>query len=335
MSDLENTTNYVEAILSDPRLTRVAPQLAQMTRHSIRIRATLVEENELPVSVSKLGGSPDLPLDMAWPTGKLYVPTPSAGFIATYPGKPILPADGIISLPFIAQLRMEELAAYDRENLLPKSGILYFFYNNILYYSDTGDLIGIIDNLTGYSFNVYDYDSPANRRVLFYDGDFSQLRRTSAPGSIPEQVRYKPCTLSFNGEETLPNVETCFIGRQGSEAGKLLLTEEEWGVYVELCSEIRANERIHQMLGHSNDVQPYAMEGSYLYIRDEIFPDLPDYETLLVEEQQRELEQGRLLLQIDEELNGMRFGRSGRLYFFLREQDLAARNFSQVWALEQ
>jgi len=31
----------------------------------------------------------------------------------------------------------------------------------------------------------------------------------------------------------------------------------------------------------------------------------------------------------------VRFGRIGRLYFFIREQDLKARDFSKVWVNEQ
>lgn len=332
---MSDTENYVSALLSDEQLARVATQLAQMTRNSIRLQATLVEEDELALGISKLGGSPDLPPGVAWPTGFLDVPPPSPGFIAAHPDEPQLPSDGLILLPFIAQLRMEELATYDRDNLLPKSGILYFFYNSIAYYSDTGCSINVINHITGYSYGVCGYGSPAKWRVFFYDGDLSGLMRTSAPASIPKEVRYAPCALSFATEVTLPHVETCFIGCQGREAGKLVLTEEEWSVYAELIYEARANHGIHQMLGHSDDVQPYAMEGGYLDARHEFFQGLPDYEALSVEEQQRELEQGRLLLQIDEELNGMRFGRGGRLYFFIREPDLAARNFTQVWTREQ
>lgn len=46
--------------------------------------------------------------------------------------------------------------------------------------------------------------------------------------------------------------------------------------------------------------------------------------------------QGRLLLQIDDEPSiKMELGSSGRLFFFIREQDLKAKDFTKVWAWEQ
>jgi uncharacterized protein YwqG len=58
--------------------------------------------------------------------------------------------------------------------------------------------------------------------------------------------------------------------------------------------------------------------------------------SLTKREQYQEFFQGRLLLQISEERSiKMRFGRHGRLLFFLREQALKARDFSKVWVTEQ
>ncbi len=44
----------------------------------------------------------------------------------------------------------------------------------------------------------------------------------------------------------------------------------------------------------------------------------------------------RLLLQLDSDDNPKwMWGDAGRLYFWIREQDLAERNFSRVWCIEQ
>jgi uncharacterized protein YwqG len=90
------------------------------------------------------------------------------------------------------------------------------------------------------------------------------------------------------------------------------------------------------MFGHADDVQPYALENSYERVRDVFFPDGRPFKSLTPKERAEEFFQGRLLLQIDEEKSGkMQFGRGGRLYFFIREQDLKARDFSKVWVNEQ
>lgn len=114
-------------VLNDPALVRVAADLKQMQRAAIRIHATLAEEHTLPVGTSKLGGSPDLPLNTSWPVKRLRVPPPSEGFQRTHPELPFLPADGAVALLFIAQFNCSELAPYDLDNRLPASGMLYFF----------------------------------------------------------------------------------------------------------------------------------------------------------------------------------------------------------------
>jgi hypothetical protein len=70
----------------------------QVELHGVRIS----DESEVPVGASKYKGLPHLPKDMAWPKG-LY---------------------------FAAQINLVDLAQVDRSQRLPKSGMLYFFFNN-------------------------------------------------------------------------------------------------------------------------------------------------------------------------------------------------------------
>lgn len=324
-----------DEILRDPELVRVAGQLEQMKRLSIRIDATPTDEAGLPVGTSKLGGVPDLPPGVAWPLSKLDAPTPSPGFSAAHPELAVLPPDGVIALPFVAQLRLRDLAGLDGAQLLPPSGMLYFFYNDVAFWSDTGPDNGVHDNIAGDSFGVYSFGTPANWRVLYWDGSEAELTRTSAPSQLPPETNYGACSLRFTTEWTLPKVETCFIAAYGSAEGKLVLTPDEWAVYAGLRYEARANRTIHHLLGYSDDMQPGAMELSYSWVRASFFPELAPWAELGARERQHEFEQGRLLLQIDGERNGMQWGRDGRLFFFIREADLDARDFSKVWATTQ
>ena len=313
----------IAAILSDPSLSRVSDSLARLARHSVRFSATLSDESCFTLGDSKLGGLPDLPLGLEWPTGRLNVPPFSPGAIRSYSGVP-LPADAVIPLPFIAQIRLSDINAVVPQlsfdglagqggTLLPPNGILYFFYNTVFY--------------------GYDWLAPANWCVFWHEED-SSLRRLEFPSAVPEECRYQPCALTFTTEATLPHVETCFIGNRGDTGGALALAEDEWDVYSDLLYEQRANHKIHQMLGHSDDYQPYMMESGYWRVRRQFFPDMPSMEKFALDSLQPELETGRLLLQVDAESNGMEFGRGGRLYFFIRSQDLAERDFSRVWVTE-
>ena len=75
---------------------------------SIRLKTRYVEE-ELPVGASKLFGSPDVFEDFEWPTIEVE--------------------EEEYDLAFIGQINLKDVAKYDTEGLLPKKGMLYFFYD--------------------------------------------------------------------------------------------------------------------------------------------------------------------------------------------------------------
>ncbi len=87
---------------------------------SIRLSATLAEENEITIGASKLGGLPDLPDAFEWPELN---------------GAP---------MSFVAQIRLDELNQLDGASILPTSGMLWFFYDAAQesYGSDPGDRAG-------------------------------------------------------------------------------------------------------------------------------------------------------------------------------------------------
>lgn len=84
--------------------------LLQYARPSIRVHTRRVEnEDELPIGASKVGGRPDLPIGMTWPTAH----------------NPNSQED--LSLWFVAQFNMVDAKPHDEEDLLPSTGWLYFF----------------------------------------------------------------------------------------------------------------------------------------------------------------------------------------------------------------
>ena len=321
----------VATILAEPELARVAAELAALVRPSIRLTAAPADEATLAPHASKFGGRPALPAGVDWPTARLHVPPASAAFRAAHPDLPTLPPEGIIALPFIAQIWLADAAPHDEAGLLPPTGLLSFFYNPVALYSDTGDASIVHDRLTGQSYGVYDYDSPANWCVLYHDIDAAPFALAAPPLGLLLPTDYPAQTLTFAAEPTLPQVETCFIGEHGSAAGVLALTPDEWDVYAELRYEARANAPIHQMLGYSDDPQPFALERGYRAVRANFFPGLPPLDALTPAEQQAELVANRLLLQVDVLPSGTRFGREGRLFFGIRTADLAQGVFDKVW----
>src|SRR5437660_4671962 len=95
----------VRAAFDTAGLSRVVKDLDRIARPSIRVVTTAADESTLRVGASKLGGLPDLPPEVPWPTRR--------------------------DLPqsFIAQIRLAQVYPYDVQHALPQSGILWFFYD--------------------------------------------------------------------------------------------------------------------------------------------------------------------------------------------------------------
>lgn len=321
----------VDLILSDPDLARVAGELRALVRPAIR----LVVDAEGPgdPTASRLGGRPALPTGTAWPTGRLRVPPPSAAFRRARPDLPILPPDGTIAPTFIAQLRLADLAPHDEAGVLPRSGLLSFFYNPVVYYSDGGEARPIRDHASGLSYGPYDYDSPANWRVLYHDyheGEATGYTLAGPPAGVPAPPAYPARALSFAVVPTLPAVETAFIGEPGDAAGAVTLTADEWDVYAELHQEARGDGPRYRALGYGDNPQPYSLERGYRAVRARFFPALPPLDGPGAT--RREEREALLLLQIAD-LGMPAFGRDGLLLFGIRAADLAARDFGKVWAV--
>jgi uncharacterized protein YwqG len=94
-----------QAALTKVKLTRLIPYSDMLLQPAIRLYTTPISETKLAVGVSKIGGIPDLPSEVAWP---LWKGLPQA---------------------FIAQFRLTDLHDSDPDHLLPQRGMLWFFYD--------------------------------------------------------------------------------------------------------------------------------------------------------------------------------------------------------------
>lgn len=270
-------------------LARVADDLEKLMQVSIRLKAKVASEGELKPGSSKLGGTPDLPEGTAWPE-----------------------CNGV-PMALLAQLRLQDVAFYDPDGRLPKSGMLYFFYE------------------TKEQKWGFDPKDRGHWNVIYYDGDVARLRPATPPDRLPEESRFRACKLAYSNEITLPSWESERVKR-------LKLSQEEWDRYVTFpgasCGE---GETIHRLLGHperiQGDMQLECQCASHgLYMGDSSGYDDPKRPAL-----EKGAEDWQLLLQIDsdEDNMGTMWGDVGRVYFWIRQQDLQKRDFSNVWLVLQ
>ncbi len=242
----------------------------------------------------------ELPLGKSKIGGLPDLPENTAWF--THDGKP---------LSFVAQLNFAETKPYDAEGKLPASGILYFFYDA---------------DQTSWGFDPADKGSAV---TYYVPGDAEvKLVRQPAPAALEEHTIFKPAILDYAIEANVPDYWSGLL-----EGVKL--DEEENDRYLDLKGEIYG-EPANKLLGHSNNIQG-AMElqcelvTNGLYCGNETGYKDPKRPFL-----EKNASQWQLLLQVDtNEACDMIWGDSGRLYFWIKEEDLQNRAFDRSWTVLQ
>lgn len=228
-------------------------------------------------------------------------------------GQPDLPKNQIWfkdnngkSLSFLAQINLSETRAFDKTNQLPTTGLLYFFYSA---------------EQEAWGFDPNDKDK---FKVFYFNGDVVDLIRTDFPFDLPEHARYKSCKLSFGNSVSIPNWE--------SEVVNGMLSSEEQDAYLKLTVE----GEITKLLGHSDNIQGTMEEECQLVSNGLYCGDPSGYNDPRAAELSKDADQWILLFQMDSiDKAGMMWGDVGRVYFWIKREDLEKKNFNKSWFILQ
>lgn len=283
-ADLESQREAIRR-LAAALLGEHAAKIEGSMRDSIRLVRVAGEPR---LGGTRLGGTPDLPAGTAWPTG---------------PNHP---------LAFLAQLDLAELAPFDHEALLPRDGLLSFFWDAVEW---------------PWGFEP---EEAAQIRVLYTPAG-SELTTHEKPASLQapdpnNPVEWRPQVVAPSSEVTLPFFRTAEV-----RGWKLDGTETEVycdRVYGKLDSVLPAGSSpYHRVLGHPDPNQgDMGRRMSYTLARKK-----QDLDRNPIAELEADARTWVLLLQIDTDAElGTHWG-EGRLYFFLRRADLAARRFDRAF----
>ena len=257
-------------------------------------------QKKLPVGASKFYGTPDLPADFDWP---YYKGTDFEGVTKNRP------------LAFLAQINLGEAAQYDRTGLLPKTGVLSFFYETM------SMEWGFEPGHKGYA-------------RVYYFKETEQLVSTAIPAetkewSVGEQA------LTFADAVSLLS-SFAYSRRSGKEV--------DWDTYNELRAKFGYDAAAHEdnpmkMLGYADEIQGEMEPECELYSRD-IEGDVHArcFEEEDADPVETSVERWVLLLQMGTVTDGeteLMYGDCGLIYFWIRKEDLAARNFDRVHLILQ
>lgn len=284
------------------RTKQIKEQFLMLAKNEIRLS---YGEAAFPFSPaeSKIGGKPDLPEGFVWPEfeGEGYLDDETA----TRP------------LSFLAQINLRDIARFDKENLLPHTGVLSFFY----------DLITM-----KWGFDPLDKGSAR----VFYFPDESALSPTDFPQNLDKDAILPELEIGFEPHISLPDFDSCIIN------GDLDFDCDE---YDDICSELGYEYDglgdVTKLLGYPDVIQSPMEEECERVTRGFKCGSPEDYAKTPAEEKadiKRKAGEWVLLFQMGTITKGdyeLMFGDCGHIYFWIRKADLAARNFDNVWLILQ
>ena len=256
----------------------------------------------LPVGSSKFGGRPDVPADFSWPYYNV-----SCGEDG---------AQQLCPLSFLAQFDCSALAPLDREGLLPKTGLLSFFYE--------------LDSQRW----GFDPQDGGCARVFWFD------RVPLAPADVPKELPAEFCLPELAadlsaGQDAPDFLDACIaLGHDwtANEYRQFDTARRDLGLGYP--------ENRTQLLGWPDLIQNNMTLECELVSRGYYLGG--SWEKIPMEEREAlrgpSIEDWRLLFQLDTVCSGdfeLMFGDCGRIYFYIRKEDLLAKRFDRVWLILQ
>ena len=275
---------------------RLPDRIKRIVRPSLRLRTSHCSIDSLKLGQSRIGGIPDVPPGFLWPR---------------YDG---------LGLSFIAQLDLAQLANPSAVLPLPSQGSLAFFYDS---------------NQRTWGFDPKDRGSAL---VAYFPEPTSTLIRTPIPDDVSNWGRFPCGSVEYYREKILPDARWPHFTPELSVAEQTLSM-----AYEDVLRDDDSSPR-HRLGGYADCVQnPMELECQFVTNASKRFAsglycgdDTAGYEGLSEAEFAPGAIDWRLLLQIDSDNDaGMMWGDCGKIYFWIKEDDLRSRNFDKAWLILQ
>jgi uncharacterized protein YwqG len=289
MTSLDGLQKKLYKVIEGAGLSRISEELINAARPTILIELVNLPDSEISIGDSKIGGNPDLPVDYPWPKWR---------------EKP---------MGFIGQFNLSSASASDLQGLLPKQGLLSFFYD--LYEMPWG----------------YDPKKLGYSRVEYFPSGTHFAQR-----EVPDSEIRLPCS----GVVLSPSLTTPVSGSQDFEklSTKTNLSEKEIDKYWELATQIQAEYRqtnsasFHQLLGHSHNIQGDMQLEAELVTNGLYCGDQSGFKSKRRKKLEPQSAEWQLLFQLDsDDDGGFMWGDSGMLYYWIKHADLVNRRFENHW----
>ena len=211
-------------------------------------------------------------------------------------------------LSFVADIELAEIAAASKFDWLPDSGRLLFFYDS---------------EQDAWGFDPKDKGAWA----VYFDPSEEAAPLAVPPPGLPSHGRYPEVPIEAAESVSFPGPE-----RLGEAIGEL--SDDEWAAVDERR---RTDLPAHQIGGYPSPVQGEGMELECQMASNGVHVGEPEgYNSAQAQSLQAGAADWQLLLQLDSnDAADMMWGDVGMLYFWVRKQDSANKDFSKVWMVLQ
>lgn len=282
--------------------------MLKIAKKEIRITSYGEVDEEANICASKIGGRPAVPKDFEWPVYK------GMGYDDVEKERP---------LAFLAQINLAEASKYDEEGVLPKTGILSFFYE--------------LMSMT-WGFDPKDKGSAR----VYYFPNIEELELMDLPKDMEEECIIPAMPANMESHISIPTLEEfeeCIdemdIDIDIDDDDYLEYREElgyeddGWGNYTKL-------------LGYPDTIQSSMQEECEIVARNCYLGNPEEYEELpdeVKEDIQEKSKDWKMLFQMGtismDDGREVMFGDCGHIYLWIRKQDLEELNFDKVWLILQ
>lgn len=273
--------------------------LNALCKREISIKTCKAKKGGLPTR-SKFGGNPTVPSGFEWPrfSAKNYDDE-----VANRP------------LSFLCQIDLSDVAALDKDNLLPKRGLLLFFYE--------------LESMA-WGFDPTDLGCS---RVYFFENTAS-LVSAPFPDDMADEYKIKEYDLKFSAADSYPNYEEL------EYHAKVDVDWEDYDNVLEKRGYAGDFER-HKLLGYANIIQSEMLTECERTTRGLYCGNPESYASTpsdVKDDVEKKAAEWILLFQmasIEDDDFELMFGDVGNIYFYIKKQDLKDQNFDKAWLVLQ
>ena len=279
---------------------QLVEKLLAVAKKEIRI-SYKKSDNALSPLKSKIGGKPAVPNGFVWPhyTGLVYGEEECKN-------RP---------LSFMAQINLKDIVGLDDTGLLPKSGMLSFFYE--------------LETMT-WGFDPKDKGSAR----VFYFPDDTVLSIADYPDGLEDYAHLPELAIDFIQHISIPEYGEYNDGNDydwddynecSAECG---YEHDEWGDFTKLLG-------YPDVIQNPMEEECEAVTRGYRQGSPEDYAKIPEEEKSDISEKSKDW---ILLFQmgtISDDDYELMFGDCGHIYYWIRKEDLMNCNFENTWLILQ